>query len=499
MKCPNCGEEMAEGALYCEHCGRDIHMVSDFEPELEQNIQQIISGIMEELDDTPAKGANSGDSPSAGIALPPDEKEKSGKKQKPGNTYAKWLPPVVAAVIVLCAAVGTGGFVFLHHSLKYQVEKAEQCTEKGDYDRAVRYYNRALELDQDNLELWFSLAEVYFLKNNKIEYEYLLRGSIQNPSATTEQLDRAYGKLIAIYRARKDYQTINELILNSGNDQIISAYRNYIALPPEFSMEEGHYTSIQPLKLTAAGTGSIYYTLDGSEPDENSSLYTMPIILENGNYVVKAIFVNENGIVSETASRNYTVEYEVIPAPEVNLVSGTYSVPQYIEVLNGYDNEVYYTMDGSQPSYSSNVYTGPSPMPLGSSQFLFARIEEGVVGEVTECHYELTLNTELLPNQGVQIVLEHALASGRILDGEGHFDEGSSVYGYEYLYAVHIDGNSDYYVIAEILKDEGGNQIRTGNYYGVDVYSGEYFRLEQDGDMKYTLAPPESQSGEVQQ
>ena len=38
MKCPNCGEEMAEGSLYCEHCGEDIHIVPDFEPELEKSI-----------------------------------------------------------------------------------------------------------------------------------------------------------------------------------------------------------------------------------------------------------------------------------------------------------------------------------------------------------------------------------------------------------------------------------------------------------------------------
>ena len=49
MKCPNCGEEMAEDRLYCEHCGEDIHIVPDFEPELERNLEQSISAIMEDL------------------------------------------------------------------------------------------------------------------------------------------------------------------------------------------------------------------------------------------------------------------------------------------------------------------------------------------------------------------------------------------------------------------------------------------------------------------
>ncbi|MGN1146214.1 MAG: zinc-ribbon domain-containing protein, partial [Acetatifactor sp.] len=39
MKCPNCGAKMPENSLYCEHCGEDIHIVPDFEPELELNIE----------------------------------------------------------------------------------------------------------------------------------------------------------------------------------------------------------------------------------------------------------------------------------------------------------------------------------------------------------------------------------------------------------------------------------------------------------------------------
>ena len=37
---------MAEGTLYCEHCGEDIHIVPDFEPELEADLEQSISEIL---------------------------------------------------------------------------------------------------------------------------------------------------------------------------------------------------------------------------------------------------------------------------------------------------------------------------------------------------------------------------------------------------------------------------------------------------------------------
>lgn len=472
MKCPNCGEEMADGTLYCEHCGEDIHIVPDFEPELEQNIQQIISGIMDELEEP---------------QLEEDEDETSQSKPK---KRIKWLIPATLAALVLGAAVGMGVWVYLYNSEEYQVSKAEQCVASEDYDNAIAHYNRALELDEDNIELQFSLAEVYFLKNNKIEYEYLLREVTRNENATTEQLDRAYGRLIAIYRAREDYQTINELILGSSNEQLISMYQNYIANPPEFSVIEGDYTSIQPLKLTAMGTGSIYYTLDGSDPDENSMLYTMPIILENGNYVVKAVFINENGIVSEIVRKEYYIDYDVIPAPEVSIASGEYNLPQFIEVLNvDSEEEVYYTTNGTDPTYSSNVYTGPIPMPIGASHYKFARIVDGVVGEVAECRYELHLNTDFTPEQAVGAVQEYALSIGRIVDGIGHFDETGAIYVYEYLYVININNVSDYYVITEVLRSEDGSQVRTGNFYAVDIYNRTRFRLQQETGRNYDLTP----------
>ena len=49
MKCPNCGAEMPAGSLYCEQCGEDIHIVPDFEPEVEFNIEQTIQGIAEDI------------------------------------------------------------------------------------------------------------------------------------------------------------------------------------------------------------------------------------------------------------------------------------------------------------------------------------------------------------------------------------------------------------------------------------------------------------------
>lgn len=480
MKCPNCGYEMPGGVLYCEHCGEDIHIVPDFEPELERNLEETmeeaISNVLEELHE----GITGGEGEQA-EEKPEGEEEGSVHKKK------RWPKAVLIFAVLLLAGTGAAAwYIRGYYSEEHQVDKALSYVSQGKYDEAISCYNRALELDEKNIELLFSLADVYYLKNNKIEYEYLLREIVRSEYATAEQLNGAFGKLVAIYRDRGDYQTINDLLLACDDAALLSAYENYIVKVPEFSVNEGYYTSIQPLKLAAAGSGKIYYTLDGSEPTEESSQYTAPIILENGDYTVKAFFVNERGIASEVVSREYHIENKEIMAPEVSAISGEYYFPLNIEITSD-DEDVYYTTDGSDPTYASTAYTGPIPMPLGKSHFKFARIVEGVTGTIAERNYRLVMNTDYTPEEAVTAVTEYSLSVGKIYDMEGHFDNTGDSYLYQYLYVTNIQKVDDFYVIVEVYRSVDGNMTRTGNNYAVNAYTGELFKLQRDDRGRLSL------------
>ncbi len=479
MKCPNCGSEMAEGMLYCEHCGEDIHIVPDFEPELEDAIHNILEEMHEDM--TGERREELEDS------FEEDEFFEEDELQEPARRKRIW-PKVLLALLflVFLTAGGIAWHVYGSYSEEYQLSRAEQYVVQGKYDEAIACYNRAVELDGTNVELLFELADIYLLKNNKVEYEYLLREIIKNKNTSAEQLEGAYGKLIAIYREREDYQTINALLLASGNDNLIAAYPNYIVDVPEFSINEGYYTSIQPLKLTASGSGKIYYTTDGSEPTEESTQYTAPIILENGSHIVKACFVNDNGIVSDVVTKEYHIEYNDILPPEISVLSGEYSNPMLIEILEE-DEDVYYTMDGSDPTYSSTPYTGPIPMPLGKSTYKFARIVNGVTGIIAEREYNLVIDTDVTPAQAVDSVVMYCVETGKITDGSGRFDDSEDRYEYMYLYAANINKTGDFYVIAEQYRTADGNSARTGNNFAVNVYTGERFKLQRDDGGRLTL------------
>lgn len=476
---------MAEGTLYCESCGEDIHIVPDFEPELELNMEETINNIVEELHEDmmeePEEWAEPGE-----WEEPEDEEEYRETQRRARRRKRRLRVLLVFGILLILAAGATSWYAYAYNSEEYQLNRADMYVRQGRYDEAILCYNRAMELDGDNIDLLFDLAEVYLLKNNKVEYEYLLREIINSPNITSEQLEGAYGKLIGIYRDREDYQTINDLLLASENETLISQYQNYIVRVPEFSVNEGYYTSIQPLKLTATGAGKIYYTMDGSEPTENSTQYTAPIILENGDYTVKALFVNERGIASDIVSKEYHIENNEIPPPEISVLSGEYHFPMDIEVTSD-DPDVYYTTDGSEPTYASTPYTGPIHMPLGRSNYNFARIVDGVTGTVVKRTYHLVLNTEYTPEQAVASVIDYSMRTGKIYDEQGHFDDSGDSYIYEYLYVTNINKVNDFYVIVEVYRTADGTITRTGNNFAVNIYSGERFKLQRDERGRLTL------------
>ncbi len=462
MKCPNCGAEMKEDRLYCENCGEDIHIVPDFEPELERNIEQSLGRIVEEVTQT----------------------DKSDKKKVSKGKVRFLVGWGVIGVVALCLVVGVV-MLFQQFSPKYQTKKARQATTKGKYEQAIRYYTRAMELDEFNVDLKFELAEVYFLKNDKTEYEYWLLDIVDDPGTDSEQLESAYGKLIAIYKARGEYQTINDMLLECRNETIKASYHGYLAQSPQFSISSGEYTEVQALKLTVTGKGTIYYTTDGSVPDENSTNYTAPILLENGIYRIYAIFVNENGVYSEPVHADYYIDVEELDAPEINADGGEYSSPINITVMNDTEN-IYYTTDGSAPTMDSLRYTNPIPMPLGVSTFKFARLEPGRTSQIVERTYTFVLDTDLTAEAAVDKVREYSLSTGKIMDNSGHFDETKACYQYQFLWVTNINDINDFYVIAEVLVDAEGISTKTGNYYAVNAYTGNLYKL-QISEGVYTL------------
>lgn len=136
---------------------------------------------------------------------------------------------------------------------------------------------------------------------------------------------------------------VKEATINASNDQSKIISQKCLACP-EFSAPTGFYSEEFYLAMKAEEGQKIYYTLDGSIPDEASELYTEPILIKNRSkepnqfvsqqhvvknwkeytpltepvdkaMVVRAIAMDENGSISETMTATYFVdlpEYETM-------------------------------------------------------------------------------------------------------------------------------------------------------------------------------------------
>lgn len=482
MKCPNCGYEIPDGQLYCENCGNEIRIVPDFDPEIENSISEAMTTLAEEL--AHPEGVN---------VFKPDIEEQQEKKpvhKQAKKVSSRFIFVITSILFALLIAIVCGILFYQHNSKDYQISKAMLYGENQEYDRALECLSAAAEIDGTDPKIYFLMADYYYASGREEEALAVLREIAFSETYEDEIIEKAYTRIITLYKGNENYQAINDLLLACENNNIIYQYQNYMAYPPEFSYIEGTYDEVVPLKLSANTTGAIYYTLDGTEPDLKSEIYKTPIFLETGTYTVTAFFVNDYGISSDIVSNSYTINLAAPVAPEVGVYSGEYNTPTKIEVSVPAKCKVYYTTDNSEPTDDSQLYTEPLSMPLGKSVFKFiAYSKEGVPGEVTVRNYQLSLNAPFNVNDGLESLSAALVAQGRILDYYGHLLDMPGRYIYKYISVNTVGSQGDFYFIYEYYEDETGGQSRTGEIFGVNVQTGACGKIIKGDDKAFYFEP----------
>jgi hypothetical protein len=169
--------------------------------------------------------------------------------------------------------------------------------------------------------------------------------------------------------------TLNAIAVATGYSSSAVTSAAYTIAPyaatPVFSMPGGSYSAPQTLAITDATPGAtIYYTTNQTTPTTSSTLYTGPITLTGSQYV-QATAIAPGYTMSFVASGMYTVSGSAVGTPVFSVPAGTYSGTQTVAISDTTSGaSIYYTTNGSTPSSSSNLYSGP--ISVGTSETLRA-------------------------------------------------------------------------------------------------------------------------------
>lgn len=127
---------------------------------------------------------------------------------------------------------------------------------------------------------------------------------------------------------------------------------------PVFAPVEGVYDTVQNVSVTSTTPGAdIRYTVDGSDPDENSAQYTSQISIDTTT-TLKARAFRTGMTSSAIAEAIYTIDFPDVAAPEIDPPAGTYTTDQQVSISSATSGAaIYYTTDGSEPTDGSALYS----------------------------------------------------------------------------------------------------------------------------------------------
>ena len=137
-------------------------------------------------------------------------------------------------------------------------------------------------------------------------------------------------------------------------------------IPPKIRLQVVEGATADTLKVVMKKRGIIRYTLDGTVPGEEASLYRVaggdaespaPLLLavpHSGRRILKAIAFDESGNRSPLLQweRKYDV---VVPRLSMNPPDGHFNHPQTVTIVADKPSAIYYSLDGSDPRSSGLI------------------------------------------------------------------------------------------------------------------------------------------------
>ncbi|MFA9377372.1 MAG: chitobiase/beta-hexosaminidase C-terminal domain-containing protein [Lachnotalea sp.] len=504
MVCTKCGAELQEADLFCLNCGQEVQMVPDYNPVEEMVIRNLAEAQQSQMIlENFKKGHTTQD-----IITKQDPKYKENHKHDNENNYNKYQKHkrivkrkecikkansklhnlhssnikfkyvYIFLAILATIAISMVTIQYRHsHSYRYQYAQAQDAISNGDYDEAYSYLEKASALNNSDVKIKLLMVLVY-QKLEKTDDAIILLKEIL--AIDTTNVDAAK-RLIQLY---SDLNMTDELIAyldEIEKNPLPSALGEFYLNRPNFSVEGGVYDKYVSLEIASAENSDIYYTVDGTKPTTLAIKYSGQIRLRGGTTKIRAVSVNQSGDLSIETIEEYTVNSTVPENPVINPASGLYSSPLPISITIPNNCNVYYTLDGSEPTETSYLYTRPLDMPLGKFVLSVVAIDDnGIISNTIQCSYDLEITTRFSVDQAYDILVQRL--GNQLVDETGAFQlECSS--------AIEIGGYNLYAFEKVYGTDSNGNKIAGADKYTFDVLTAETFHAVINSAGGYDLTP----------
>lgn len=358
MKCPKCHAEVEPGSLYCGKCLTEVPWVKEFD-SVETRLAK------KEIEEQSASGEEAA----------PEKAPRKFRISKRGILIAGIAFGVLILLLVFWEIFSFSG--------RYRA--AQMAYAAGDYDKAMRRIQGALDWEPESLEANLLLAKILHGDGDSESAEMVLTPMLKAYPDSVQ----VYRLMFEILEEEGKYATIKRMMGECESEEVLEECGEYICEPPVCSLEEGTYTTAQALTLSA-DYEEIYYTLDGSVPTKGAFRYEGEILLsEEGAVQLRAFGINGKGIASDVVTWDFVIALEKPEAPRVSPKSGTFteSTDIVVNVPEGYT--AYYAFD-KEPSVDGTVYEHPVSMPMGEHTFYVMLVSaNGSVSDVTSADYYL--------------------------------------------------------------------------------------------------------------
>lgn len=197
MFCSNCGNQLRDGAAFCSNCGMQVSAQQGYAQQ-QSNAQQ--GYAQQQLN------------AQQGYAQQQPNVQQAPMKSKPPKKKKRGLAVALIALLLIAITGGVVSALYFtgdDYNIKKNMRLAEESYEEEAYEDALKYYEKALKLDETLLDAYLMSADIHLMNEDfKDAIKILEQGIKKNKKADelAEKLVDVYEDVADYYVAKEDYE-----------------------------------------------------------------------------------------------------------------------------------------------------------------------------------------------------------------------------------------------------------------------------------------------------